>query len=317
MSEYCIGSKILAHLDKVDKAIAGEIKGVITCEINSSNYCQNNCEWCIYKDYIRSNRCHLDLPVFVKAISELKLLGCRSITFTGGGEPLMNPHIDFMISHAKEMGFELGLITNGINLNIISDQIEDFKFIRVSLDATSREEYIKYKRADYFDRVCKNIKSITSKSNIDFGISMLYIPGNEESANNFSELGNKLGCTYSQIKPLVDDDVEQNNKVVRNIKGSFPTERYVSSGMIPCLIAGLIGQVSADGCCYYCCIHAGKPQYKIGDLSVDSLRNILERRQGFVPDFDDCSVCRYMNYAIEYLKVKDNKYRLLRHISFL
>lgn len=317
MSEYCIGSKILAYLDRVDHILSGGIGKIVTCEIYASNYCQNDCEWCVYKDYIHSNRCHLDLPVFAKALSELKLMGCKSITFTGGGEPLMNPNINFMIDHAKKMGFELGLITNGINLNIISDQIEDFKFIRVSLDATSREEYLKYKKADYFDRICRNIKKITFESFIDFGISMLYVPGNEDSMKRFAKLGEDLGCTYSQVKPLVDYDVEKNNKVIRYVEGSLSTERYVSKGMLPCLIAGLIGQVSAEGYCYYCCIHAGKPQYKIGDLSVDSFETIMERRRRFVPDLDDCSVCRYMNYANEYLKVKDKKYRLLRHISFL
>ena len=318
MVEYNIGSKIIAHLEQVDKVVAGEIGDIITCEINSSNCCQNDCEWCIYKDYLYSKRCHLDLNVFKKVLVELKdVHNCKSITFTGGGEPLVNPKIREMIDFAKELGFEIGLITNGVSLDLVFDKIHLFKFIRVSLDATSREEYIKYKKADYFYRVCNNIKNATSRFSIDFGISMLYLPGNEESANRFSELGESLGCTYSQIKPLVDFDVEKNNVELRKIKGSFQTERHVSEGMLPCQIAGLIGQVSADGCCYYCCIHAGRDKYRMGNLYTDTFAEILERRKSFIPDFSDCSVCRYMNYAIEYLKVKDKKYRLLRHIQFL
>jgi len=314
---YNLGSKILAHLSKVDTVLKGCVQFPITCEIDPSNYCQNNCKWCIYADYLKKNRVHLDFNLFKSTIFQLRNGGCKSITFTGGGEPLMNPYISTMINFAASCGFQLGLITNGIRLDEIMNQIQHFDFIRVSLDATTPETYKRTKGTDYFDKVCKNIKMATDRNVTDVGISMVYEDDIKDEAQDFYQLGRSLGVKYSQIKPLVDKDVESASIVLKEIKGSFVTSRYLVSDMLPCKIAGIIGQVGADGCYYYCCIHRGKEKYKTGDLREKSLRVILQDRMSFRPDLSDCFSCRYMNYAKEYLKMQDDKYQVLRHINFL
>lgn len=314
---YNLGSKILAHLSKVDNILKGRAQFPITCEIDPSNYCQNNCKWCIYADYLKRNRIHLDFNLFRSTIIQLKEGGCKSITFTGGGEPLMNPYISAMISLAASYGFQLGLITNGVLLNEIVDQLHHFDFIRVSLDATTTETYKRTKGTNHFDTVCKNIEMVAGLSVVDVGISMVYEDDIKEEAQDFYQLGKRLGVKYSQIKPLVDKDVENASVALKEIKESFVTSRYLVSDTLPCKIAGIIGQVGADGNYYYCCIHRGKPKYKIGNLREKSLQLILQDRMSFDPDLSDCFSCRYMNYAKEYLKVQDEKFQVLRHINFL
>lgn len=292
---YTLGSKILAHLKETDSIVSGNLTYPISCEIDTSNYCQNNCEWCIYKDYLKANRCHLDLDLYKEIVNQLKFNGCKSITFTGGGEPTMNPNIKEMIDFAYRKGFKLGLITNGIRLNEIKERLFKFEFVRVSLDAINAFQYALLKHTNYFSIVCKNIEEAASMDLTDIGISMVYSTGGWKLAEQFHSLGQKLGVTYSQVKPVVNDKVEKTNKEIN----------------------GLIGQVAADGKYYYCCVHRGKEDFCVGNLRKNNINELTITRRNFVPDLTQCSTCRYVNYAEEYKKVQDPKFRMLRHSDHL
>lgn len=315
---YNLGSKIIAYLSNVDKLIQGKSVAPITCEIDPSNFCRNSCEWCIYAEYISKNRVHLDYTLFEDILYQLFDMGCKSITFTGGGEPTCHPQFNLMISFALKLGFKIGLITNGIGLDLIKDYWNDFEFIRVSLDHSNTEDYYKNKKTHYFDKICRNIFNVVQQSSTDIGISAIYTT--EKDAQDFIDLGSVLGVKYTQIKPLVNNKVETTNTQLNQLNkdNSFATERYLINGSnLPCKIAGLIGQVGADGKYYYCCIHRGNPKYVIGDLRTESLQDLIEKRKDFIPDLDDCFSCRYMNYAKEYEKVLNKQYQMLRHIDFL
>lgn len=314
---YNHGSKIIAHLSEADNLVSGELEFPITCEIDPSNYCQNNCSWCIYSNYIKSNRMHLDYSLYFDIILQLKEIGCKSITLTGGGEPLMNPEIVNMIKFAHSYGMKIGLITNGILLDTIIPQISSFEFIRVSLDATTSETYEKTKGTKFFNKVCENVKLVSKLGVTDIGISMCYGKDNEHEADSFPALGRELGAAYAQVKPLVDSNVETSSETILKISDAYVTERYLVDGLLPCKLAGLIGQVGADGGYYFCCIHRGNKKYKLADLRETKITKAVEDRIAFLPDLSDCYSCRYMNYAKEYTKVAGSQYKVLRHIDFL
>ena len=52
----------------------------------------------------------------MRLITDLRSVGVKSITFTGGGEPLLSPHLEAFVNRAKLNHMEIGLITNGILL---------------------------------------------------------------------------------------------------------------------------------------------------------------------------------------------------------
>lgn len=315
---YNLGSKIIGHLQKVDNLVNGIPQFPITCEIDPTNRCQNDCKWCIYANYIKGNRVDLDYNLYLKVLQQLKKGGCKSITFTGGGEPLLHKDIIKMIVIAYQLGFKLGLITNGVSLNKILPILDHFTFIRISLDATNPKDYKKLKGTNFFKRVTDNIKEAVELKNTDIGISMVYEQGMKKEAQLFPALGERLGVKYAQVKPIVDKGIEVTSNEMKSIKNGFITERYlINKDYLPCKLAGLIGQVAADGCFYYCCIHRGIKKYKIGDLSKNSLKSIIDKRAKFIPDLDDCSSCRYMNYVKEFEKVRNDKFSMLRHIDFL
>lgn len=315
---YTLGSKIVAHLNEADNVVNDVAQFPISCEIDTSNYCQNDCKWCIYKGYLKNNRVHLDFSLYKHIIRQLKAGGCKSITFTGGGEPTMNPNFLEMVDYAYDHQLKIGLITNGILLNKLYDKLSKFDFIRVSLDAVNAFQYKMIKNTDYFYTVVNNITKACKADLCDIGISMVYENGGKQLAEDFYKLGESLGCTYAQVKPVVDQYVEETSDQIAEAKGCFVTKRSLVNGSrLPCKLAGLIGQVGADGKYYYCCVHRGKEQFCVGDLNDYFIAILSLSRRDFEPDLNQCSTCRYMNYAEEYQKVSADKYKMLRHIDHL
>jgi MoaA/NifB/PqqE/SkfB family radical SAM enzyme len=315
--------KICYWLDEIDNILKGRIQYPISYEIDPSNCCQNKCSFCMYASYLKNNRQFLDLKIFDSIIKEISFLGGKSVTFTGGGEPLTHSHFHIMVKEAIKLNLEIGLITNGISLDkIIKHNLDKhFKFIRVSLNAASSQVYKKITGTDFFDLVIENIKTLVKRNKCEtIGLSFVICEDNEYEIRQMNELGEKLKVSYCQIKPMINDKifdfVYQNPDSCKKI---ISTERYYleEDYKLACTIAGLIGVIGADNKAYFCCQHRGKSEFAIGNVQKESLSTIFINRKSFIPDVSKCSSCRYMNYAKGYKEFSQDKYSFLRHKNFL
>ena len=99
-------------------------------EIDASNYCQNNCDFCMFASHIKKNRVHFPTDLYYKLLWNFKRSGVKAFTFTGGGEPLMHPNIREMIKSTDYVGLKVGLVTNGIGLYHVIDLANSFEYIR-------------------------------------------------------------------------------------------------------------------------------------------------------------------------------------------
>lgn len=313
--------KIYLYTNEVLSMINGEYFPPISCEIDLSNKCQLKCSFCMYSSYRKEEGCHLDRALYQSLIHQLKSIGTKSITFTGGGEPLANPHAAEMIDLAFKEGFDIGLITNGVDLYSLPVYLlNSFKFIRVSLDAASREVYKKVKRADFYDLVIDNISKASSISNkkVVVGISYVICEDNEHEVYEAEKLSRELNADYVQFKPAwrnggIYDGLYMGENEEQD-PGVFVANRWKPTDSLPCVIAGLIGIVGANGKLYYCCQHRGKVQYELGDLTIDSFDEIWRRRKYIDPSIKECPQCRYMSYAKKFREIPG---MLINHRNFL
>ena len=285
-------------MDRFVKILEDNSAQPVTCEIDPSNKCPLDCSFCMYKDFLDKDRTDLDWDIYCDLIDSLRIDNCKSITFTGGGEPLMHPKINDMVRVAANWGFQIGLITNAVMLSVL-DRPELFKFIRISLDAGSREVYRKVKGKDKFDQVVKNIKGLMKVIDTEqttVGLSFVVTKDNYQDVEAATDLCDELGCSYIQFKPDVTDDSYY--KRIMSVNGqSIKTDRYQADTDLPCKIAGLIGVVSANGKVYYCCQKRGDESYCLGDLRDGDFSYIWHSRFNVKPSFEECPPCRYMNYA--------------------
>jgi len=308
-------NKIYYYLDAVEKMKKGIWVPPITCEIDPSNKCMLDCEFCMFEKYRKDSGEILDLDTYISLIGELHNMGTKSITFTGGGEPLMNPNFNLMVKIALALGFEIGLVTNGILLNKL-ENIGMFKFIRVSLDAYNRDDYLKVKRMDYFDRVVENI-SMAAKKNPTVGISYVVCPDNNKNLQRAEDLATDLGVAYIQIKPAYINGDIFSDFDYPDARPVIETKRYKPSDNIPCMIAGLVGIVGADSNVYFCCQHRGKKSFALGNLREYPFEFLWKKRMMLAPDVSKCPSCRYMNYTRAYKEILEKGNLFFEHRYFL
>lgn len=318
-----IENKIIFYMDEVHNLTKGGFEFPVTCEIDPSNACMLKCEFCLYKDHLAKSKVHLDWDVYTDLIYQLVAGQTKSITFTGGGEPLLNPKFNSMAEFAWTSGFEIGLITNGVLLHKVRD-LSRFTFIRVSLDAANAETYKKVKGTDHFDRVIKNVREALKKNPM-IGLSFVVCDKNNQELEEAVELAHKLEVAYIQFKPawlnsgkFDDFTLPISRRRLHSTDHSIiETDRYIAKGKLPCQIAGLIGIVGADAKLYYCCQHRGVKRYELGSLRNDTFTHLWYKRSEIKPTIKDCPQCRYMNYAKAYEKLANKTNILYSHKNFL
>ena len=226
--------KIYYYLDKVESLIDGKPEMPVTVEVDPSNRCQLDCEYCMFK-VLRRKKNNMggeienpDLPLdlYRHLLLDLKMIGVKSVTFTGGGEPLLNPDFNEMANLAYSHGFEIGLITNGMKLNEV-ERLDRYKFIRVSLDAGTKEVYKKLKRANAFDTVLENLY-LARKTTPVLGISYVVNETNKKDIKRAAALANKLEVNYIQFKPAWIDGKPFTNYSIDGAGGEqlIDTKRY-------------------------------------------------------------------------------------------
>ena len=100
--------------------------------IQVTNICNANCIFCAYQyqDGFCKARGVMSDATYEKVLSDYKIMGGTSILFTSlVGEPLVDPKIIDRLNYARNVGFDVGMITNGVLLN----RLDLESFLKVGL----------------------------------------------------------------------------------------------------------------------------------------------------------------------------------------
>lgn len=140
--------KLLRHADRVEASLRGDVVYPISVEIDLSNTCPHDCPFCSFgtsvsQGYRQQNWVTFPGPRMLTLLEELAECGVKSVTFTGGGEPLVHKQAPAIFEKASAVGLEWGLVTNGFLLKgAVADVVaKSAKFVRVSLDAGTPETH--------------------------------------------------------------------------------------------------------------------------------------------------------------------------------
>ena len=103
-------SKVVVHTDRVLDYFKGKNVDPINIEIDPSNACNHSCPFCIsghlhlskFKGTEFFNRQIMNKRVLMKLVKDLSNTNIKSISWTGGGEPTMNPNLKQAIKYIKE-----------------------------------------------------------------------------------------------------------------------------------------------------------------------------------------------------------------------
>ena len=96
--------------------------------------CNLKCVYC-YGTFPERPR-SLPLASWCGILDELRESGVRRVTFSGG-EPTLHPDLASMLRHARTIGLQTSIITNGARLT--DDMIDLLDLVGISLDATDED----------------------------------------------------------------------------------------------------------------------------------------------------------------------------------
>ena len=198
------------HVDRLNKWLKGEAFFPIYLEVGLSGACNHRCVFCAL-EYLGYEERYINTEIFKKRLEEMARCGVKSLMYAGEGEPLLHKDIEELIGFTKDCGIDVAVTTNGVLINnrIGKESLKALSWIRVSLNAATKENYARVHgtRQDDFDKVLKNLEQIVSMKRryhyrCTIGVQLLMIPENYQETEALANILKEIGVDYFTIKPF-------------------------------------------------------------------------------------------------------------------
>ncbi len=298
--------KIFGHLNELQKVKNGERIAPVYVRIKPTNRCNQNCYYCHYKHpYLTLDQYHpadeISREKMLEIIQDFKEIGVKAVTFSGGGEPLLYPHIEETMEAVLEAGIDLSIITNGSLLAGRKAQLlAKAKWVRISLESGCAETYsaIRGVREDAFEQLCENIGNFAKikASDCELGINFVVGPKNCGEVYQAGRLMQELGANHIKYAALMSNETEKMHEpfrldviaqLHRLIEESTPGFRVINlyesdfdrrvvfgRNYDCCGIKDFVTVIAANAKIYYCHDKAYLSEGEIGDISDKPFREV-------------------------------------------
>jgi wyosine [tRNA(Phe)-imidazoG37] synthetase (radical SAM superfamily) len=206
IDEYRLdGHKLMYHVERVNDWLKGDDVYPIYVEISPSGACNQRCVFCGL-DFMKYQSRFLNTSILADRLQEMGVLGVKAINYSGEGEPLLHKEIDDIILDTKKAGIDVGVTTNGVFLERLFSVLENLTWVKISVNAATKETYTKIHRSNSFDRVMRNLHTIAGiKRNEDYkctlGIQFLLLPENFDEVAELAQTVKDIGVDYFVVKP--------------------------------------------------------------------------------------------------------------------
>ncbi len=201
-----VDSKLSAIRDKVIETKSLKQRPWRLLQVESALACNLNCVMCPWTE-TRQNLENKGImtPEIWEAIKP-QLKDVKSVDFTGGGEPLLQPNLAKWMAEAKSAGCETGILTNGLLLTekkAMELIHAGWDWLCVSMDGATKEKYEEIRQGSNFEKVCENLgrmaklrKGNKPKTMINFVLMNI----NFDQAQDIVRLAKDLGVDQVNFK---------------------------------------------------------------------------------------------------------------------
>ena len=324
-------NKIFFHPEVLTKFMNGSRIYPISIEMDLSDQCNLKCNWCRYAEGHKPNIMSHELAK--KILWEAQSLGVKSVVYSGGGEPLLNPEFEFITKTAALARLDQGIYTNGCFVNAQIEPLSLMKFVYISLDAATKETYERIKHSDQFERVLRNIRRLTEqKGKAKVGLGFLISPENSDEIEMFAEFLHQFDVDYIHYRPAIIDNIDKRwlRPVIRRLQkvegrrtlvANYKFQELLNGGKRTykeCLGHYFLSGITADGSVWLCLNHRYHEQFKLGDANTETLYEIWRgKRIREVEKRLDISKCPVLCRPHELNKVLDTLMKGNEHANFL
>ena len=326
--------KLLAHKDRIDRMLAGERVFPISVELDLSLKCSHACAWCSFDQFRLRNWVNFPTPRVLTLIDELADCGVKSVTLTGGGEPLVHQAAPDVMRKLTARGLQWGLVTNGWQLTGTRAALvaEHATFCRVSLDAgvSTTHQRIHSVAIPQFDQILDHMADVRRQSKrLTLGASFCVFDSNIEEIRIAAQKVKALGANYLEVRPVYptewrggaqgdngisDENIDLAKVEIAEARRTLQDESFQIIGMVDrfdairsfrhrdyydaCRITSLSTVISSDGNIYACCVTRGLDPFKGGSVLDKPFADVwLGRERADMEatiDIDKCPKCRYV-----------------------
>lgn len=343
--------KIFKHIDKLNDIKNGNITAPIALRIKPTNKCNHRCFYCPYlfersseyeKGFIYNPKDEIPQDIFKGLIRDIIDMKVKSITLSGGGEPLLYKDIETHIQPLFDNDVDVAVITNGSKLDgKRAEVLASCKWVRVSIDSCDGSTYNKIRNVpkEQFDTVCNNIKHFSEIKNKDCELGINYVINhlNYKSIFESTILFKKLGVNHMKFYPSVVLDTQNYHKDlvgvsanIAKVKNYLEDEHFKIIDLYDdgletnihnertyskCPIQQIIPVIAGDSSLYVCHDKAYVSDGKIGSLKDKTFKELWfsDATKEYFNNFDAKKLCRQhcaydqRNLIInEYLSLNDS-----------
>lgn len=177
-------------------------------QIKLSNKCNFECRHCL-ENSSRNEHGFLYFNSWKDFLNDFAVHNSNGIVVLTGGEPLLHPNIEEIVTFLLQIGLQVRLFTNGALLDsnrITQKTISQLDLIQLSLDGFSKDINDNIRDKGAFDAVTKSLE-ICSALNVPVRISCVLCDQNIEDVKNncekfFSAYCNEnVSLNFSRIEP--------------------------------------------------------------------------------------------------------------------
>lgn len=263
---------------------------VKSISIEMTDLCNMSCTYCARSKGVGRNFGEMEIELLKKIVDQASgMPNVEKLLLGGYGEPLLYPHLIEAIEYIKsKKGGSLytGFYTNGTLLSkewvekLLATKIDH---VVVSLNAFSREEYLKVHRVDFYDKVVGNIVNFLDMADasdskirivvqlMDFGSVGVESRGKNKEFFNFwkSRLGKNgdiVVKTFTGWLGLLDWEGRDQEQQISNSR-AYPCYHLASSSFV----------IARNGNVFPCCgvvLPFPDSELSIGNVKDETLKAI-------------------------------------------
>lgn len=234
VDQYRIDShKLMYHSQRVKDWQDGKMVYPIYMEVSPAGACNHRCTFCGVDFMGYQNRC-LETGMFKERLSEMGMLGLKSIMYAGEGEPFLHGDMVELANYTKDSGIDVAFTTNAslFKQEYAENVLGKTSWIKVSINAGSEETYGKIHRAKErdFERVIENMKYAAkirrdNHYSCTLGFQMILLPENSHECTTLAQIAKDIGMDYLVIKPY-----SQHTQGIQSEYKSVKYDQYESLG---------------------------------------------------------------------------------------
>lgn len=325
--------KIFHHVEALKKLERGERLAPIYIRIKPTNCCNHKCYYCSYadnalglRDSVRKQD-QISWDKMQEIIQDMKDMGVKAVTFSGGGEPLVYPYIVEAMKKILEAGIDLSIITNG---QLLKDErarvLTQAKWVRISCDAVQAGTYAKIRNLpeDALLEVWHNIEQFAKSKpdTCELGVNFVIHHENYKEIYAMAKKMKSLGVNHikyaaritkdlfeyhepfkneavSQVEQAKRDFEDKNFRIIDKYASDFDTAMVFERKYKKCYINQIFTVIAADSKIYFCHDKAYVSSGVVADLKETSLREawfsseVCERYKTFNAEKECCHHCVY------------------------